>query len=195
MSCVVHGRVVEAAEAGQAVEFIGPVPGAARLTELVAKGINKGMIGKLVKAPTALKATVEFSNGVTVDVDLEKLALSSFVKVPSREDEFQEVYHGSTARRGILVSFKSANAGNCVVRWHGGDDGEASALELLTPEDKCFRDIGADHTSELKSEDLITAAPTLKKYFLISRQRPAVAAGEDSARVEDVDGTEESGGP
>ena len=44
MICCVTLQVVEAVEAGRAVEFIGPIPGEGRAADLFARGINKGML-------------------------------------------------------------------------------------------------------------------------------------------------------
>merc|ERR1712070_518852 len=77
-NCMLYGREIVEDTPGQKVEFIGPRPGQARSEKLAAMGINKGMIGKLVKvdgggeARHRCSATVEFDNGTTAEVELEK---------------------------------------------------------------------------------------------------------------------------
>lgn len=194
-NCMLYGRVIAENTPGQAVEFIGPRPGEERSQKLAAMGINKGMIGKLLEIGGGSEsrhrciATVEFDNGKTAEVELEKLALSPYVKAPAKEDEFKEVYHRPSLKKGYLTSFESAESGSCRVTWEDGEIGDVPASEILTPEDKCFQDIGGDHTLLLKSDELINACPVLKKYFLSSRQPPAPApATKDMEKVEDLEG-------
>ena len=126
---------------------------------------------------------------------MEKLALSPFVKKPAKEDEFNEVYHEKTGKKGILTLFKAAEGGLCTVEFADGEEAQYRADELLTADDKCYKDVSQQHINILNVDSYRNATPIFKKFFEAERRKKLPATkvkSEEVGTVEDISETSPS---
>ena len=97
-------------------------------------------------------------------------------------------------KKGILTLFKTAESGLCTVEFADGEEAQYRADELLTAEDKCFKDVSQQHINILKVDSYRNATPIFKKFFEAERRKllaPKVKS-EEAGTVEDISETSPS---